>query len=188
VSQYVYDSLVDHVASGKLAKCNRDGLKLLRPLIAARRDEKNEQDENSVRRLLSVSLKNSPSSEQNDYLTWLIHQFKGEDGEDSAIASRMLGLNFVAIQTSSMVSFPNHQVDTNLSPVQAVTQALFDLALHPEYLEPLREEVEEVTKREGWTKTALDQMFKLWRSVKDDMRVPVDFLLRQKSRSCLLTL
>jgi len=60
---------------------------------------------------------------------------KGEDVKDSPIAARMFALNFVAIQTSSVVNFPNHQVDKDPSPVQAVTHALLDLAFHPEYLE-----------------------------------------------------
>jgi hypothetical protein len=55
--------------------------------------------------------------------------------------------------------------------VQAVTHALLDLASNPEYLKPLREEVEEVTKREGWTKAALDQMHKLDSFVKESQRL-----------------
>jgi hypothetical protein len=53
---------------------------------------------------------------------------------------------------------------------QAVTHALFDLASNPEYLKPLREEVDEVTKREGWTKAALDQMCKVDSFVKESQR------------------
>ncbi len=55
--------------------------------------------------------------------------------------------------------------------VQAVTHALFDLASNPEYLKPLREEVEEVTNREGWTKTALDQMCKVDSFLKESQRL-----------------
>jgi len=54
--------------------------------------------------------------------------------------------------------------------LQAVTHALFDLASNPEYLKPLREEVEEVTNREGWTKAALDQMCKVDSFVKESQR------------------
>ena len=39
--------------------------------------------------------------------------------------------------------------------------ALFYLAALPEYIGPLREEVEEVIERKGWTKEALDQMYKV---------------------------
>lgn len=55
--------------------------------------------------------------------------------------------------------------------VQATTHVLFDLASNPEYFEPLREEVEEVTKREGWTKAALDQMCKIDSFVKESQRL-----------------
>lgn len=58
-----------------------------------------------------------------------------------------------------------------LIAVQASTQALFDLASNPEYLKPLREEVEEVTEREGWTKAGLDQMYKLDSFVKESQRL-----------------
>ena len=166
---YVCDRFVYHVAGSKLAQCNRDGMELLRPFIAARLGEKRES-ENFVRRFLFIPLEDSPS-EQNDYLTWLIQKSKGEDVKDSPVAARMFALNFVAIQTSSMVSFPNHQVDTNPSPIQAIIHALLDLVSNPEYLEPLREEVEEVTKREGWTKTALDQMCKIDSFLKESQRL-----------------
>ena len=39
--------------------------------------------------------------------------------------------------------------------------ALYNLATFPEYMQPLREEVEEVVKSEGWTKAGLDQMHKI---------------------------
>jgi cytochrome P450 len=55
--------------------------------------------------------------------------------------------------------------------VQAITHALFDLAANPEYSKPLREEVEELTKREGWTKAALEQMHKVDSFVKESQRL-----------------
>ena len=51
-----------------------------------------------------------------------------------------------------------------------MTHALFDLAANPEYLNPLREEVEEVTKRKGWSKSAVDQMHKLDSFLKESQR------------------
>ena len=59
----------------------------------------------------------------------------------------------------------------NSTPVlQVVTHALFDLAVNLEYLIPLREEVEEVTKREGWSKSAVDHMHKLDSFLKESNR------------------
>jgi hypothetical protein len=59
-----------------------------------------------VRRILFILLENSPSSEQNDFLSWLIDESQGEDREDWPIAARIFNLNFAAIHTSSMVSLP----------------------------------------------------------------------------------
>jgi cytochrome P450 len=44
---------------------------------------------------------------------------------------------------------------------QAFTHALYFLAGHPEYTEPLREEIERVIEEEGWTKTSMAKMRKL---------------------------
>ena len=109
--------------------------------------------------------------EQNDFLSWLIDKAEGNDKEDLPIVARMFGLNFAAIHTSSMVSFAKSSCKHRLIAVQAITHALFDLAANPEYLKPLREEVEEVTKREGWTKAALDQMCKIDSFLKESQRV-----------------
>ena len=47
--------------------------------------------------------------------------------------------------------------------------ALFYLAALPEYIGHLREEVEEVI-REGWTKEALDQMYKVDSFIKESQQ------------------
>ena len=49
--------------------------------------------------------------------------------------------------------------------------ALYYLASLPEYVQPLREEVEEVVKSEGWTKAGLDQMHKLDSFIKESQRL-----------------
>lgn len=53
---------------------------------------------------------------------------------------------------------------------QSVTQAIYHLAEHPEWLDPLREEMEPILKEEGWTKSAMAKMWKL------------DSLLRESQR------
>jgi hypothetical protein len=167
----IHCSIVFYFAGGKIAQRNRDGLKLLKPFIDARRNGKEGGTEEFVRRTLSIALEISPSSKQNDFLTWLLQEGKGEDIEDWSLAVRIFGLNFAAIHTTSMVNLPpNHHVNKYSLLVQAMTHALFDLASNPEYLKPLRDEVEEVTKREGWTKSALDQMCKLDSFVKESQR------------------
>ena len=50
-------------------------------------------------------------------------------------------------------------------------QALYYLATFPEYIQPIREEVEEVVKSEGWTKAGLDQMHKVDSFIKESQRL-----------------
>jgi len=40
---------------------------------------------------------------------------------------------------------------------QTTQAAIYDLAAHPEYAAPLREEIEEITEKYGWTKKAVSQ-------------------------------
>jgi hypothetical protein len=100
---------------------------------------------------------------------------KGEEKEPQALAAQILSLNFAAIHTSSMVSLLNHHLNMDSFVIQAITHALFDLASHPQYLKPLREEVDEVIRQEGWSKVALDQMRKLDSFIKESQRLhPVE--------------
>ena len=52
-----------------------------------------------------------------------------------------------------------------------VCDALLDLAARPEYLQPLREEVEQVTDEFGWTKEAFNAMPKLDSFLKESSRL-----------------
>ncbi|SRR5258708_26697278 len=108
-------SIFFYFAGGKIAQRNRDGLELLKPFISARRNEgKEEGTEEFVSRTVSTLPENSPPFEQNDFLTWLINDGKGEDREDWSLAVRTFGLNFAAIHSTSMVSQqPNHNVNTD---------------------------------------------------------------------------
>ena len=49
--------------------------------------------------------------------------------------------------------------------------AFYYLAAFPEYMKPLREEVEEIIQREGWTKAGIDQMYKLDSFIKESQRL-----------------
>jgi len=74
---------------------------------------------------------------------------------------------------------------------QALTQALFYLALFPEYWKPLRDEVQEALSQEGWTKAALDRMRKLDSFIKESQRLhPASIckvVLTHTYLTCLLT-
>ena len=48
---------------------------------------------------------------------------------------------------------------------------MYNLAVHPEYIEPLREEIESIVAKEGWTKASVSKMKKLDSFVKETMRL-----------------
>jgi len=54
--------------------------------------------------------------------------------------------------------------------LQTFLSALYNLAAHPEYLEPLREEVDSVVHQNGWTKTAIDEMHMIDSFLKESHR------------------
>ena len=45
--------------------------------------------------------------------------------------------------------------------MRSFTNALYFLAAHPEYADPMREEIQTVMEEEGWTKAALTKMRKI---------------------------
>lgn len=109
-------------------------------------------------------------------LSWLIDEAQGKQRSVLALTQRMLTINFAAIHTSSMVSFLGCYYDVLLECwndvlSQSFTHALFHLATHPEYIQPLREEVESVIEQDGWTKLAMQKMRKLDSFMRETQRV-----------------
>ncbi|KAG6856475.1 hypothetical protein H0H87_004054 [Tephrocybe sp. NHM501043] len=85
----------------------------------------------------------------NDAISWFYdaasQRYSPDDVVDDIIY-RIMFMNFSAIHTST----------------NALTNVLYHLAEHPErYLQPLRNEVEDVVARHGWTKAALREMVKV---------------------------
>jgi hypothetical protein len=54
---------------------------------------------------------------------------------------------------------------------QTFAEALLDLATYTSYIEPLREEVERVINKQGWTKAALGDMTKIDSFLRESQRV-----------------
>jgi hypothetical protein len=52
-----------------------------------------------------------------------------------------------------------------------MAQMLYRLLSNPKYLEPLRQEIEAVTREEGWTKAGLDKMYKLDSFLRETQRI-----------------
>jgi hypothetical protein len=60
---------------------------------------------------------------------------------------------------------------------------LYRLLDNPEYVEPLRQEVEAVIAEEGWTKAGMDKMHKIDSFVRESQRVDV-LAIRSSSPTC----
>ncbi|EJC98410.1 cytochrome P450, partial [Fomitiporia mediterranea MF3/22] len=89
-----------------------------------------------------------------DMISWLIDDAPKSGKRDVRdITLRLLNVNFAAIHT--------------------FTQALFQLASEPNYNPPLREEIEQVIKEEGWSKIAMTKMWKLDSFMKESQRMNV---------------
>lgn len=76
------------------------------------------------------------SPEYTDAIEWFEQVAKGRSYNPVHV---QLTLSFVAIHTTA----------------DLLTQVMFDLAQHPEYIEPLRQEVIKVLGEQGWRKTSL---------------------------------
>ncbi|TFK56600.1 cytochrome P450 [Heliocybe sulcata] len=89
-----------------------------------------------------------------DLITWLIEDAQGEERTVRNWALRILTVNFAAIHTTS----------------SSFTHALFHLAANPQYIQPLREEVEDIVGREGWSRASLQKMRRIDSFLKESMR------------------
>nr|BAL05092.1 cytochrome P450 [Phanerodontia chrysosporium] len=90
-----------------------------------------------------------------DMIQWLIEEANEDERTVEGLVLRILIVNFAAIHTSSM----------------SFTHAVNMLAAHPECIAPLREEIEEVVREEGWTKAAVQRMRKLDSFMKECQRL-----------------
>jgi cytochrome P450 len=54
---------------------------------------------------------------------------------------------------------------------QTFTNVLYRLIDNPEYIEPLRQEVEAAVAAEGWTKTGMDKMHKIDSFIRESQRM-----------------
>ncbi|KIK94712.1 hypothetical protein PAXRUDRAFT_11881 [Paxillus rubicundulus Ve08.2h10] len=110
----------------------RRGMKLLGPIIEERQKHLEEYGKDWV-------------DKPNDFLSWLMDHPEASESSIKDLTLRILSVNFAAIHTSS-----------NL-----FTQALYIMAANPQYMQPLREEVESIVEKGGWSKGALAKMRKI---------------------------
>ncbi|KAI0002413.1 cytochrome P450 [Russula compacta] len=91
----------------------------------------------------------------NDMLMWLMSEAKGTEKSLEGVARRMLAVNFASIHTTSLT----------------LTQVVYRLLANPEYIEPLRQEVEAAVAEEGWTKAGLEKMGKIDSFIRETQRL-----------------
>jgi len=90
-----------------------------------------------------------------DMLSWMMDEAKGEEQSIRNLTLRLLTLNFASLHTTSTT----------------FAHGLLELANHPEYIEPIRVQVEQAINTYGWTKIAIAQMSKLDSFLREDQRL-----------------
>jgi len=91
----------------------------------------------------------------DDMLMWLMSEAKGVEKSLDGLARRLLIVSFSGVHTTGLT----------------ITQVLYRLLSHPEYIEPLRREVEAAVAEEGWTKSGMDKMHKLDSFIRETQRL-----------------
>ncbi|KAG9311576.1 cytochrome P450 [Chiua virens] len=121
--------LATHFLTGVVARDKMRALKHLGPIIKERLQYLNEYGKDW-------------EGKPNDLISWLIEEANGPDLTAEALTLRVLAVNFAAVHTAA----------------NGFTHALYYLAANPQYIQPLREEVETIVEHEGWSKAAVDKM------------------------------
>nr|BAL05133.1 cytochrome P450 [Phanerodontia chrysosporium] len=91
----------------------------------------------------------------NDTLQWMMDGIMERDGTIEQLVRIVLLENFSSIHSSS----------------NTFTHALYHLAANPEYITPLREEVETAISEEGWTKAAMSRLRKVDSFLRESLRL-----------------
>ncbi|KAM6495657.1 Cytochrome P450 [Amanita muscaria] len=95
------------------------------------------------------------SHRPNDVISWLLDVTDGQQRSLRNLAIRVLFINFASIDSTT----------TNF------TFVLYELATRPEYVQPMREEVEAIVREEGWSKESISKLHKLDSFIKEAMRL-----------------
>ncbi|KAM6503705.1 Cytochrome P450 [Amanita muscaria] len=104
----------------------------------------------------------------NDMVTWMLEVTKDRQRSVQSLVIAVLVTNFAAIHTTTM----------------AFTYTMYELATRPEYVKPLRDEIEAVTKEEGWSKDSIRKLRKVDSFIKESLRLS-NFALVTMSRKAL---
>ncbi|KIL60299.1 hypothetical protein M378DRAFT_168325 [Amanita muscaria Koide BX008] len=91
----------------------------------------------------------------NDIISWMIDATKDRPRSNLELVKAILMTNFAALHTTTM----------------SFTYVMYELATRPEYVQPLREEIEAVTGEEGWSRDAMHKLWKVDSFIKECLRV-----------------
>ncbi|KAG6040947.1 hypothetical protein E4U41_006538 [Claviceps citrina] len=120
----------------------------------------------SARRIICSILRSRESQAETvrnsdqDVLQFMTESATGRERAPENLAQRMLILSLASIHTTAIT----------------MTHAMYDLCAHPEYLEPLRQEMADVLADGGWQKTTLNRLYKLDSLLKESQRFHPVFL------------
>lgn len=92
-----------------------------------------------------------------DMMQWMVESARGSDRNPDVLSHNMLFLSLAAVHTSSATTI----------------HVLFDLCAHPEYIQPIRDEVQEAVAKSGgrWTLSVIASMKKLDSFMKESQRL-----------------
>jgi len=97
----------------------------------------------------------------HDVLMWLMNEAKEEERSLEGLTKRMLLVNFASLHSTCLT----------------LTQVFYRLVDNPDYVGPLRREVEAVVAEEGWTKAGIDKMHKIDSFIRETQRLDVQGIL-----------
>ncbi|PKY01598.1 cytochrome P450 [Aspergillus campestris IBT 28561] len=146
----------------------RKHYKFLHPIIAPRL-ESYKQLQRRFGKICEILLpifeqrRKTDSMEHADMIQWLIDTAKGPDTDSTRLAKRMPFLNMAAIHSTA----------------HTTVNVILDLCQHPEYIQPIREEIVEAIKAHGIIKAStLASLKKLDSFMKESQRLsPMDLML-----------
>ncbi|KAG9310086.1 cytochrome P450 [Chiua virens] len=126
-----------------IPKSRKEGTKLLGPIIEERLKLQEEYGKDWA-------------DKPNDLLSWMLDEAPdGPERTAELLTARVLSINVAAIHTTS----------------NSFGHALFLLAANPQYIQPLRDEVDSVVEKEGWSKASLGKMYKIDSFLRETQRV-----------------
>ncbi|PVH82428.1 cytochrome P450 [Cadophora sp. DSE1049] len=107
-----------------LKKFRRRGAELLMPIL---QQQLAKEDNEKI-------LRDDNADEQGTMISWILkHTAENRRSDPMVLGNNQMGLSMAAIHTTSM----------------ATTAAIYDLATYPEYIQPLRDEIQQVIDEDG---------------------------------------